>query len=314
MRINFDFGDLEAFLAVAEYGSYQRAAHELSISQPALTRRIQKLEKHLGVTLFERTTRSLRLTLAAKGFRNRAQAILDDAAETVLALRDESTRTEAARNATVTIAVAPTITQNILPRAIRRFQGSDTKGKAVGGARTRIRVLDHLAANIVDAVAGGDADFGIGIVVAQEPGLSFETLMEESFVLALRCDDPLAAREVLCWAEIDETRFIAPWKGTGNRMLIDDALARQGQSLGWRYEVRHSATVLGLVKAGVGIAALPMSAIPANAGTGDEAVTWRPLVDPEIRRAIVTVRRSAQTLPAAAEAFYRVLSEMYADG
>ena len=51
MRINFDFGDLEAFLAVAEHGSFRAAAETLAISQSALSRRIQKLEEALGATL-----------------------------------------------------------------------------------------------------------------------------------------------------------------------------------------------------------------------------------------------------------------------
>lgn len=303
MRIDFDFGDLEAFLAVAEAGSFQRAAEGLNISQSALTRRIQKLERALGVSLFERTTRSLKLTLAAKGFRSRAQAMLDDAAETMLALRDQSTMFAHQRNAIITIATAPTITQNVLPAAIARFREA--------GHAARIRVLDHLANNIVDAVANGDADFGISIAVAQEPGLSFRILMEERFVLALRRDDPLANRDVVRWAEIDETRFIAPWKGTGNRMLIDAALAREGHVLGWTYEARHSATTLGLVEAGVGVAALPQSAIPMAA---ESAVVSRPLAEPEVTRAIVTVRRTGQSLSAAAEQFFRILGDMFPDG
>ena len=58
MRINFDFLDLQAFLAVAELGSFQRAAEQLAVSQSAVTRRIQKLESGLGIVLFERSTRT----------------------------------------------------------------------------------------------------------------------------------------------------------------------------------------------------------------------------------------------------------------
>jgi DNA-binding transcriptional LysR family regulator len=300
MRINFDFADLEAFLALAELGSFQRAAHQLNVSQPALTRRIQKLEGSLGVTLFERTTRSLKLTLAAKGLRNRAQAMLDDAAETVLALRDETSRFEHQRNAIITVAAIPTATQNILPGAIKLFRSR--------GHSARIRILDHLAGNVADAVAQGDADFGVSFLPAEEPGISFNTLVNDRFVLAMRHDDPLCRKRSLRWSDIDETRFIAPWKGTGNRMLIDDALARSHQSLNWAFEVRRSSTQLGLVEAGIGVAVLPEIAIPT---VENALVVSRPLVDPVVMRAIGTVRRTSQSMPRAAEQFFQILMEMF---
>ena len=122
MRIKFDFGDLEAFLAVTETASFQRAAEALNLSQSAITRRIQKLEAVLDITLFERTTRSLKLTMEAKAFRPRAQSMVDDAAESLRALSDDSARFEHQRNAMITIAVIPTFTHNLLPAIIKKFR------------------------------------------------------------------------------------------------------------------------------------------------------------------------------------------------
>ncbi|WP_029064993.1 LysR family transcriptional regulator, partial [Labrenzia sp. DG1229] len=85
MRINFDFNDLEAFLAVMETGSFHLAAERLNLSQSAITRRVQKLEDVLGSSLFERTTRAVRPTLAAKRLQARAEVMLEGARETTLA-------------------------------------------------------------------------------------------------------------------------------------------------------------------------------------------------------------------------------------
>ena len=120
MRINFDFGDLQAFVAVFETGSFQHAAAQLAISQSSITRRIQKLESALGATLFERTTRSLRATLAAREFFARARAMLDDAGEAVRALGDATLRYQHQRNAVVTIATVRTLAQDLVPRALLR--------------------------------------------------------------------------------------------------------------------------------------------------------------------------------------------------
>ena len=90
MGINYDFGDLEAFLAVKETGSFHAAATRLNMSQSAITRRIQKLEDALDSRLYVRTTRAGKPTLAAKRLQARAEALLQDARETTEAMRDDS--------------------------------------------------------------------------------------------------------------------------------------------------------------------------------------------------------------------------------
>jgi len=300
MRINFDFGDLEAFLAVAELGSFQRAAEQINISQSALTRRIQKLEFALGVTLIERTTRSMKLTMAAKSFRERAEALLDEAGQAIQVVGDQTSQFNWQRNSIVTVAAVPTATHNILPSVIELFRSR--------GHQARIRIHDLSANDVLDSVAQGEADFGINFIGAQEPGLDFRILMDDGFVLAVNRDDALADRRKIPWADIDDDRFIAVWKGSGNRMLIDNAMARSRQTLNWSCEVRHLSTALGLVEAGVGITALPASAMP---GRDHPLVVARPLVEPEISRTVGTVRRAGSSLSPMAEKFYAMLIDRW---
>lgn len=298
MRINFDFADLEAFLAIADLGSFQRAAEQLNISQPALTRRIQKLEASLDVTLFDRTTRSLKLTLAAKRLRGRAQAMVDDAAEATLALRDETARFESQRNAIVSVALVPSATQRILTRAIKEFRRR--------GNTARIRILDRLANDVGEAVAQGDADFGVSSIPALEPNIEFETMSDDDFVLAVSRDHPLAVRTSVRWDELQDADLIAPMKGTGNRMLIDEALARSRRGLTWTYEVRRTTTALSLVEAGIGVAVLPGSSV---SGESSAPVVACDLVAPSVSRSIGLVRRTGQSLSRPAEALIEILRD-----
>ena len=76
--VNFDLNDLQAFRAVVELGSFRKAAEAVNVSQPALSRRIDKLEAALGVRLFERTTRSVTLTTVGRVFAPSAEQLLDD--------------------------------------------------------------------------------------------------------------------------------------------------------------------------------------------------------------------------------------------
>ena len=299
MRISFEFADLEAFLAIAELGSFQRAAEKLHMSQPALTRRIQKLEASLGVTLFDRTTRSLKLTLAAKNLRSRAQNLVDDAAEATLALQDVTTQSERQRRGIVTVASVPSANEQILPNAIKRFRNE--------GQMARVRILDRLANDVAEAVSQGDADFGLSSIPALEPNLAFEPVIDDKLVLAMLRDHPLSEKSEVNWEDLTGDQLILPMKGTGNRMLIDEALAAKRQSLSWTYEVRRSTTALGLVGAGIGIAVLPKISLPS---AGNSNVTSRELVAPSITRSLGIISREAYEMPPAAKEFCRVLTEV----
>lgn len=298
MRINFEFSDLEAFLAVADLSSFQRAAEQLNISQPALTRRIQKLEASLGVRLFDRTTRSLKPTLAAKRLSGRARAMVDDAAEAILALQDETARFEHERNAIVSVALVPSATQKVLTKAIKEFRRR--------GHTARIRILDRLANDVAEAVAQGEADFGVSSIPELEPNISFQAIADDRFVLAFRRDHPLAKQAEVRWDSLKDLPLIVAMKGTGNRMVVDEALARARQTLGWLYEVRRTTTALCLAEAGIGVAVLPETAIP---GDPESLIVSCSLIAPTVSRTIGIVRRSAQPLPKPAEAMISILKE-----
>lgn len=166
------------------------------------------------------------------------------------------------------------------------------------GHSARIRLLDGNANEVAEAVAQGTADFGLSFIPANEPGLSFERIVEDRFGLVMRRSDPLYREQAIRWSEIDSSRLILPWKGAGNRMLIDDALAGAGTALNWGFEVKRSATVLDMVAAGMGIAVLPQSVIAAE-GMGD--IVARPLVEPEVTRSLGVIRRPGQALSVVAE-------------
>ena len=78
MSMNFDLGDLRAFIAVAELASFRAASETIHLSQPALSRRIDKLEDALGVRLFDRDTRNVELTAVGRDFARKARSLLDD--------------------------------------------------------------------------------------------------------------------------------------------------------------------------------------------------------------------------------------------
>src|SRR5918994_2196133 len=115
MRINL--ADLQAFVGVAELGSFRAAADSVNVSQPALSRRIEKLEDALGVRLFDRTTRRVSLTAIGRDFSRKARSLMDDLQNSPLAIRDIA----ATQAGEVTVACVPSAVYYSLPEVIRRY-------------------------------------------------------------------------------------------------------------------------------------------------------------------------------------------------
>ncbi|MGH1466250.1 MAG: LysR family transcriptional regulator [Cognatishimia sp.] len=281
MHINYDFGDLQAFLVVKDTGSFHLAAAKLNLSQSAITRRIQKLEEALGTVLFERSTRQVRPTLAAKRLQSRAEAILADAWETTQSMRDDSVAFAHQRNAVVTVALVPTTLTRIFLPALSRFQSS--------GTQARVRLLDGSANEVAEAVSEGLADFGICPTPPSEPSVLFDPLFQERISLALPCGHDLTNGGEVLLAHLRAEPLILPAKGTGNRLLIDDAMAKAQVQIPWSFEASRSSTALDMVAQGVGVALLPDSV------ADDPRIVMRPISDLKITRSVGLVTRLGQS-------------------
>ena len=289
MAINFDLDDLLAFRAVAELGNFRRAAETVHISQPAFSRRIDKLEQALGVRLLERTTRRVTLTAVGRDFERKVRELLDELDATLLGIRGVA----ATRMGEVTVACVPSTVYYHLTKVIRRHRERFPK--------IRVRVLDAGANEVLAAVARGEADFGLNFIGSQEPEIEFLALAEERFVAACRRDHPLAKKRRVTWRDLAAHDFIAVSKTSGNRLLIDQALAGVPGRPQAVYEAEHVTTLLGLVEAGLGVAAVPAMAMP---GKDHPLLVSIPLDEPEVTRRVGLIRRRGRPLSPAAQQLY----------
>ena len=143
----------------------------------------------------------------------------------------------------------PSTVYYFLSHVIRRYHERYPK--------VRIKVLDASANHVLGAVASGEVDFSLNFIGAQESDITFEPLLEDRFVAACRRDHPLARKRRVSWVELARFDTIGISKVSGNRLLLDQALAQVAGRPQSIYEAQHVTTQIGMVEAGLGVAAVP---------------------------------------------------------
>jgi DNA-binding transcriptional LysR family regulator len=290
--MKLDIDGVQAFVLVAELGGFHKAAEKLHLSQTALSRRIQKLERYLGLRLLDRTTRSVALTRVGREFLPRATRVIDDLAGSLSRLKS------IARDASgdVVIACVPSMAYQQLPHVIQAY------AKRYPG--NRVRLLDRSSTQVAEAVRSGEAELGIGLQLGPDPYLAAETILRDPFVLYCRSDHPASRREEIAWKDLREYDLVAISGASGNRALLDRQLQRHGIDLHGRFEVEHPSTAVSLVAAGVGAAVLPAATLLAGSFADVRRVR---LAQPVVQRTILRFVRRGITLSPAAQAFHDML-------
>ena len=283
-----DLSDLVAFRAAVQFNSFTRAAQEIHLSQPAFSRRINKLEQTLGIQLFDRTTRRMALTPLGREFERRLEEVFSALEATFLHMRGAA----AAIQNTIAIACVPSVVNYFLTKVMLTYTRRHPN--------VRIRILDENAESVLRFVSDGTADFGLNFIGVQQPDLEFVQLLEEEFVVACRRDHPLARRQKVRWSELSDYPQISVGKNSGNRLIIDQAIAGSRLSLTGMFETQHVTTMIGLVEAGIGIAVVPSIAAPKS---NHPLVVSIPLHDPVVRRKIGLIRKKGRVLSPAAQQF-----------
>lgn len=290
--MKLDVLGLEAFVAIATSGSFARAAGTLNVTSPALTRRLVNLESQLRVQLLERTTRSVSLTAAGENLLPRARHLLEELSTTF----NEITAKGAAQRGTVTLACVPTVGVQFLPALLREY-----------GQRfpeNRVRILDHTAFGVADAVQKREAEFGITMADAQFSELESTPILKDRIALICRRDHPLAGRRKLKWHDLRQHPLIVPGIGSSNRPVLDAALGPLNLQLSAQYEVQRSATAVGMAAQGLGAAIVPTLSVEAGAYPQLKLIE---LVEPVIERTFVTLRRRGSALSPAAQAMHDLI-------
>jgi DNA-binding transcriptional LysR family regulator len=285
--------DLRAFATVGELKSFAAAAKALHLSQPALSRRISHLEEQLGVRLFDRTTRSVDLTLLGRRFLAQVGGLVQDLDRTVLSLRDAA-QLEAGD---VTVGCVFSAVHHFLPPVIRAFREQHP--------RVLVRIIEEGADEVLASVKEGEADLGLNYIGMQDPEVEFTPLLKEPYVLAVPAGHALAGRRSVKWAELADYPHARVSHASRNRLFIDQALAELPPLPRPVCEVRHVSTLIGMVENGLGVAVVPQLTLPP----APASVVGVRLEQPAISRTIALIRRTGRSSSPAATAFAKLLTQ-----
>jgi DNA-binding transcriptional LysR family regulator len=243
-----DLQQLRYFVAVAETENVGQAAELLHISQSPLSRQLQQLESKLGLALFTREKKRLKLTPAGRDFLAEAKALLAHAER----LQQRAADMGRGKLGTLVVGyVAGAVHAGVIGRASQALQ------QEVPGARIQLRSLR--SAEQFEALQRGDLD--LGYTYAPPPvasGLASCLLMEEAFLLAVPAGHALATAETL---DLNGQPLAAPLSWQAREEVLA-ACAKLGWAPDVRYEAADPAAALGLVAAGLGLAFVQKSLAP----------------------------------------------------
>ncbi|MGO1396158.1 MAG: LysR substrate-binding domain-containing protein [Halomonas sp.] len=267
--MNPSIQQLRVFVAVAHSRSLAEASERVHLSQPAISIALRKLEENVGGALFARTTRQLALTPEGEAFLPVAVRLLNDWNEAFEDLNDQFSK----QRGKVTVAALPTLAAGLFPRVIKLFHEAYP--------RINLSLHDVLAEQINQMVREGRADLGLSVPPSDADDLTFEPVLEDSYVVVCPCGHPLLAQSAVAWSQLAAYPFIGINRLSSSRQDIDRIMQSVGERLDILCDARQIATVGRMVAAGLGISVLPSLSFRQIAADGIE---YRPLVEPTIRR------------------------------
>jgi DNA-binding transcriptional LysR family regulator len=242
-----DIHGIQAFLAVSETGSFSRAADLLCITQPAISKRIQSLEHSLGITLFDRVGKSVRLTEAGQALLPSSRRIIGEISESerIISNLRKTTR------GTLNLATSHHIGLHRLPHVLRDYAAS------YPDVELKVSFMDSEQA--CQQIIAGDIELAM-ITLPDEPDerLEMKTLWNDPLSIVVSKRHPLASADKPAIKQLLQYSAVLPAQGTYTRKLIDKAL-HPGEPLKILLETHYLETIKAMVQTGLGWSMLPLS-------------------------------------------------------
>ena len=278
---------LRYFAAVAREQNFSRAAQQLHIAQPPLSRQIRQLEDELGAVLIDRSARPLRLTPAGQFFHTQATQLLERLTEVHAA----TGRIARGRRAWFSIGFVPSTLYGVLPEVIRRFRAAQPT--------VEVGLSELTTVEQVEALKAGRIDVGFGRLRFDDPRVAGEVITEEAVVAALPAGHRLARLKRLSLAKLAPEPLLLyparPRPSYADQVL--EMFSSRGLQPAVALEANEMQTAIGLVVAGIGYALVPTSV----QGLHRDGLVYLPLSDAGVTSPVIMNFRAGDVSGLAAE-------------
>jgi DNA-binding transcriptional LysR family regulator len=236
------------FVAVAEVGSFTRAAEREHVAQPGVSAQVRKLEAELGQPLLDRSGGAVTLTTTGTAVLPFARAALAGAA----AVRTTAEELAGLLKGSVALGVVPSVG----PWLIEALAAFHREHPGI-----EIRLVEAASQKLLDDLADGELDVALaGLAGALPPGLRSQTIIDEALVGAVDPTHPLSRRRRITLGALAEQTLIALPRGTGGRSALESAFAGHGLTLRVALEAGDPRVLMELARHGLGVAIVPASA------------------------------------------------------
>ncbi len=249
-----EFHQLRYVCAIAETGSFSRAAEHCQITQPSLSQQVLKLEEELGAKLFDRLGRSVRLTEAGRAFLPHARTILDQ----VGTARSSVAKKKEDFTGSVSVGVIPTIAPYLIPHYTAAFARKYPDAK--------LRIIEDMTPSLVESLRDLSIDIAILALPLRHKDLEIYPLRTEPLFAVLPKDHPRAGDDSIAIKDLRKESFVLLRDGHCFRDLSIATCNRGRISPTIAFESGQFSSLLGMVAAGVGVTLVPEMAVDRNAG------------------------------------------------
>jgi LysR family transcriptional regulator, transcription activator of glutamate synthase operon len=279
---------LLCFERVADLGSISKAAAALHIVQPAVSQQVAQLEREVGLRLFHRGPRGVRLTEAGEAllpYARRVLAEVERAGQLLGGLRE-------LRGGRVAVGLTPSAVLWLLPNLLERYRRQHPL--------VQVQVAEDMTDALVDQLHDGRLDLALVSLPVEDARLAVRPLFEERLELVVGPDHHLAGAEQVDLADLAEEPWILPYRRHGVRALLEAACAEAGFELRVAVELSGLGPIKQLVQRGLGLSVLPPAVVANEVHLGQLRAI--PIARPPLIRGIGLARRRHETLTPAAAA------------
>jgi len=287
---------LTYFMAVAETGSFSRAAERCNIAQPSLSQQIQKLEQELGEPLFDRLTRRVVLTDAGRNLLPRATSILAELQD----IKHSMNQVADSSRGLLTVGFIPTIAPFVLPRVIKRFSHEYPNA--------RLSVHEDLTESLVHELIDGKLDVGITSTPIHNKLVRTQELLTEPLLVASSKKHDIITRATIRVKELDDFPFIALSEMHCLGEQVQSFCYQQHLELKIVCHTSQLATVQNCVALGLGVSLVPKALAMSDIS---KQVVYRELSDAAPQRKIAAATHLERTQSFLAKKFIEIVSEEY---